>query len=78
MSSMVATATQISVTFNNHVTEKAVTNIVTRLPLIFSPPAISCVSSVAGKVVTLRFFDYAGALINPSTSSVAVDLVINC
>lgn len=78
VSSMVATATQISVTFNNHVTEKAVANVFTRAPFNFSPPAISCVASVVGKVVTLRFFDYAGALINPSTSSVAVDLVINC
>lgn len=78
VSSLAATATQVSVTFNNHVTEKAITNVVTRSTLDFSPPAISCVASITGKVVTLRFFDYAGALINPSTSSVAVDLVINC
>lgn len=74
VASMVATATQISVTFNNHVTEKAVANIVTRMPLNFSPPAISCVAIVAGKVVIPALIMLAR--INPSTSQLLI-LVIN-
>jgi hypothetical protein len=76
IASIEASATNLTITFNNHVTNAALQAIMTRTTLHSSPPSIQCVAGVAGKVVTMRFFDYAGALVNPTTTSVSAALVI--
>lgn len=77
ISTITPSATQLTIEFNAHVTAAALQGIVARSTLHFTPPAIICVAGVSGKTVTLRFFDYAGVLINPSTTSASATLIIN-
>ena len=77
INSTAVSATNIVITFKNHVTTAAINAAVASLSTAATlvHPVITARS---GKTLTVAFYNFAGNLVNPSTANGAVQITLNC
>ncbi|MFP2128119.1 hypothetical protein ACLEYJ_04910 [Escherichia coli] len=71
------TASDVTILFNAHVTQAASETALAISTNNFTPPSNPVIAARGSKSITIRFYNNAGSLINPSTTGVAVRLQLS-
>ncbi|HBC1297528.1 TPA: hypothetical protein IF217_004805 [Escherichia coli] len=75
--SPVVTASEVTISFNAHVTQIASDTAVAIATNNFTPPSTPVIASRGAKSITIRFYNSSGVLINPSATGVAVRIQLS-